>query len=222
VNGQIAYVACGPSTIPFGPSTQCDIWVMNADGTGQINLTDTSDRDEQSPAWSPDGRMIVFMSQAQVPSCCGPWQIWAVNRDGTGATNLSNDPAVNDMGPSWSPDGTQILFFRSNELFGADLYTMPAPTSLPPSGPPLAATRVQTSTTLAAAASGATQLTSDGNAADPSWGRNPDAPPPVGQRTRSSSRFPPSARERAEPSRAHPRESDVAATAPSHTPREPR
>ena len=38
-----------------------DIWVMNADGSGQVRLTTDSGRDGE-PSWSPDGRRIVFSS----------------------------------------------------------------------------------------------------------------------------------------------------------------
>src|ERR671914_150310 len=37
-----------------------DIWVMNADGTNQTNLTNTPDINEGQPAWSPDGTKIAF------------------------------------------------------------------------------------------------------------------------------------------------------------------
>jgi hypothetical protein len=112
--------------------------------------------------------MLVFMSQAQVPACCGPWQLWAVNRDGTGLTNLSNDETVNDMGPSWSPDGTQIIFGRA-DASGGGLYTMPAPTSLPIIAAKFAAPK-------AAVASFATPLLNNAQVKDPDWGRDPSAP----------------------------------------------
>ncbi len=314
-NGRIAYVAQGPSTIPFGPTEQQDIWVMNPDGTGAVNLTNTSDVDEfspvwspdgsriafisnsftrtlsvmnadgsgrteiisgaldpswgpdgtqiavmkerenlpaaiviinlstltetvvsehatmepvwspdgskiafvdvrpetyldpttaqpiegyqheivvtnvdgsgevvvsagepgserasnleedRAPAWSPDGSKIVFMSQAQNPSCCGAWQIWAINADGSGIINLTADENINDLFPVWSPDGTQILFQRPSGA-GYDLFTMPAPTSLPITP---AAIGIQALTPMAVTGA-ALALTSSGNAFDANWG----------------------------------------------------
>lgn len=37
-----------------------DIYVVNADGTGRINLTDTADILEMHPDWSPDGKWIAY------------------------------------------------------------------------------------------------------------------------------------------------------------------
>jgi Tol biopolymer transport system component len=44
-----------------GPSAFGDIWVMNADGSGQKRLT-TSPGDDLGSAWSPDGEQIAFQS----------------------------------------------------------------------------------------------------------------------------------------------------------------
>jgi TolB protein len=38
-----------------------DICLMNADGTGRVNVTDHPAQDT-SPAWSPDGRKLAFVS----------------------------------------------------------------------------------------------------------------------------------------------------------------
>ncbi|NKB71008.1 MAG: hypothetical protein GKR89_28395 [Candidatus Latescibacteria bacterium] len=37
-----------------------DIWLMNADGTNRVNLTNTDSRIETKPVWSPDGRQIAY------------------------------------------------------------------------------------------------------------------------------------------------------------------
>ena len=80
-----------------------DIYVMNADGSGRTNLTDSLDADTQ-PIWSPDGERIVFLSQRQ-----GLANIRSVRPDGTGQANLTNFPA-SYLDLAWSRDGTKIAF----------------------------------------------------------------------------------------------------------------
>jgi Tol biopolymer transport system component len=163
---------------------QWEIVTINPDGSGEqvISAGDRgSDRanfleEDRAPSWSPDGSMLVFMSQDQVPSCCGTWQIWAVNRDGSAATNLTNDPTVNDLWPSWSPDGTQIVFTRFDGVGGSGLYTMPAPSALPLPAP-LAAARPATALTSAAATGPVTPIPNSSDASNPDWGRRPGTEP---------------------------------------------
>lgn len=165
--------------------TQHEIVVVNADGTGEVVVSagePGSDRatfleEDRAPAWSPDGSMLVFMSQAQVPSCCGSWQLWAVNRDGSAITDLTGDETVNDLYPSWSPDGASIVFTRSSN--GAnDLYTMPAPTALPVAARAVSPVAVSPVAVSPLAVTGpAAPLTTDGNAQDPSWGVLATTPP---------------------------------------------
>ncbi len=158
-------------------AAQYEIVTVNIDGTGEqvVSRGDPgSDRanyldEDRSPSWSPDGSMVLFMSQSQAPSCCGPWQVWAVNRDGSGATNLTADETVNDLYPSWSPDGALILFTRA-DASGYNLYTMPAPTSLVTVATVVARSAGTFDAVAPAAVTGvATPLTSDGNAQDATW-----------------------------------------------------
>jgi Tol biopolymer transport system component len=81
-----------------------DIYVMNADGTDQMQLTNDPSS-ELEPSWSPDGTRIAFISDRNGEN----FDIYVMNADGSNVTQLTNDSA-NEFGPTWSPDGNQIVF----------------------------------------------------------------------------------------------------------------
>jgi dipeptidase D len=103
----------------FGLTTS-DIWVMNADGSGQVNLTNTPDVDEGFPAWSPDGTHIAYTTRRD-----GNNEIYVMRADGTNPARWTDNPA-DDFAPTWSPDGTMIAFVsdRDREAGIYDLYIM--------------------------------------------------------------------------------------------------
>jgi YD repeat-containing protein len=79
--------------------TNKEVYVMNADGTNQIRLTNTLENDDL-PAWSPDGTRLVFRSD-RGRQCCDPVaQVWTMNADGSSQVNLSNNQ-LGDFGPNW-------------------------------------------------------------------------------------------------------------------------
>ena len=82
-----------------------EIFLMNADGTNQRRLTDFTKLGigAVQPAWSPDGKRIVFKSRVK------RIDIYVINVDGTGLVKLTDEPrGVNT--PAWSPDGRKIAF----------------------------------------------------------------------------------------------------------------
>ena len=80
-----------------------EIYVMNADGSAQENLTRQPASDSH-PSWSRDGRKIAFVSRRD-----GNSEIYVMNADGSGLRNLTRTPS-NDLDPAWSPDGRAIAF----------------------------------------------------------------------------------------------------------------
>ena len=83
--------------IAFSSNTDGDfeIYVMNADGTGVIQLTSNDDVIDVEPSWSPDGTKIAFASDRDHLLR----EIYVMNADGTGVTRLT-DNAVTDSQPS--------------------------------------------------------------------------------------------------------------------------
>ena len=117
----LAFAACGggtsnlPSQTPTPPSKQGQIafargtqgnqhiFVVNPNGSGLTQLT-TGKQNDGEPAWSPDGKKIVFYSDRG-----GGFQLYVMNADGTGLKRLTNDSG-SDGFPDWSRDGTKVAF----------------------------------------------------------------------------------------------------------------
>lgn len=91
-----------------------EIYVMNADGSAQSNLTNHPAFDDD-PAWSRDGEKLAFQRNGE---------IYVMNADGTGQTRLTDNTAQ-DSNPSWSPDGQRIAF-HSNRDGNVEIYVMNA------------------------------------------------------------------------------------------------
>ncbi len=94
------------------------LFVMDTDGGNLIQLTSDRAIDAQ-PAWSPDGRWIVFTSNRGKPDLRHPgkgeWDIWAIGVDGRNLTRLTRNPA-RDGAPSVGKDG--MVYFHSDRKVG--------------------------------------------------------------------------------------------------------
>ena len=119
-----------PSWSPDGKQIICstgDIWVMDADGENQRNLTN-HDASDANPDWSPDGRQIAFTSERnsdwEFDIWGGNWEVYVMTPDGANLVNLTKHPAK-DLNPDWSPDGKQIAF-TSNREGNREVYVMNA------------------------------------------------------------------------------------------------
>ena len=88
-----------------------DLFSARLDGGGVRRLTRNRAIDV-SPAWSPDGRQIAFVSDRS-----GNPNLYIMNADGSGTRRLTYDGVYN-TNPSWSPDGQWIAYeTRVNNQF---------------------------------------------------------------------------------------------------------
>jgi hypothetical protein len=77
----------------------CDIYVINANGSGLRRLTDGLD-----PAWSPDGKKVAFARWRD------PRGIYVIDEDGRNETLVFGWSQA--KAPAWSPDGSRIVLTR--------------------------------------------------------------------------------------------------------------
>lgn len=91
-----------------------EVWKMNADGTGRVQLTDFG---ASLPDWSPDGTRIAFNGGRT-----GDFEIYTMDPFGNNivqVTHLSGQ----DSGPKWSPDGSRLAWQRSVAPGNFEIFT---------------------------------------------------------------------------------------------------
>ncbi len=96
----ISWAADGKLIYVSDESGNFDLWMMEADGTGQKQLTINPSID-YSPAVSADGRYIVFVSNRT-----GSFNIWRMDMDGAEVKQLTTGSYKE--APKCSPDGSVL------------------------------------------------------------------------------------------------------------------
>jgi Tol biopolymer transport system component len=101
-----------------------EIYLMNGDGSGQVNITNDEARDGE-PWWSPDASRLIFKSFRT-----GPANIFIMSPDGSDVQQLTDNSAV-EGGAHWSPDGSRIAFYSFRHQREGLLWVMSADGSDP-------------------------------------------------------------------------------------------
>jgi dipeptidyl aminopeptidase/acylaminoacyl peptidase len=106
-----------------------EIFVMDADGSSVLQVTNTVSRfdtfppafNQYEPAWSPDGSRIAFEAVREA----GTNEILTIVPDGSGEVQLTDESdRANKFAPEWSPNGARIAYTWS--LGQGDVHVMSA------------------------------------------------------------------------------------------------
>jgi Tol biopolymer transport system component len=95
--------------------TQMELWVMNADGSNQRQITHLGGA-SFAPYFHPDDRRIIFSSNYQHPTGRN-FDLYLINLDGTGLTQVTTDTMF-DAFPMFSPDGKKLVFASNRHATG--------------------------------------------------------------------------------------------------------
>ncbi len=88
-----------------------DLWVMNADGSSQHQLSSGFQYVDTLFQWSPDSQFIVFAGYLQYGDETKIGTISIIRPDGSDLTRLTPKALVAfDYTPTWSPDSQQIAY----------------------------------------------------------------------------------------------------------------
>jgi Tol biopolymer transport system component len=110
---------------PVRGSSDYDLYVMNASGAGERNVTNSFGVDEVDPEWSPDGGTIALVSDRDADN-----EIYTMKPNGSHLRQLTSNAAF-DAEPNWSPDGRRLAFTSERDKtdatpFQSEIYTMRA------------------------------------------------------------------------------------------------
>src|SRR4051794_4524669 len=113
----------------IGPS-KMELYVANADGSGEHRLMPASTGLDYDASFSADGKWIVFTSERDREGT-GQADIYRIHPDGTGLQRLTSDTAMEDAGVL-SPDGSKLAYVstkggaKTTNIWVLDLKTKKA------------------------------------------------------------------------------------------------
>ena len=99
-----------------------EIFLMNARG-GNVRQVTFNELDDEDPAWSPNGRRIVFQRDLNPVRGKVNYDLFTIASDGGAERRLTDSPRVDDLQPNWSSRG-RIVFTSDRDGDDLEIYTM--------------------------------------------------------------------------------------------------
>ena len=94
-----------------------NIWIMDADGSDRVQVTEENFRLLNQPSWSPDGQFIVAKKHFTTGRSLGTGEVWVYHVSGGGGVKLvarPNETHQKELGePVYAPDGKSVYFTRN-------------------------------------------------------------------------------------------------------------
>lgn len=101
----------------FNGPNESHLWIMNLDGSEASQISGSKQEFARHPAWSPDGKYIVF--QNYLSNKKKDFDLFVIGVDGTNLRQITNNESQ-DLTPYWSEDG--YIYFTSDRGGKANNY----------------------------------------------------------------------------------------------------
>ncbi len=117
VSNMIRSFELSPTGVRALVEARGDVFSIPAEHGAIRDLTDTPGVHEQSPAWSPDGKWIAYLSDRS-----GEFELYLRPQKGGDEMRVTSDGSCYRYGPVWSPDSKKLAYWdKKQRLYYVDI-----------------------------------------------------------------------------------------------------